>query len=219
MRFVSLWYVKRFCTAFIKTSAQCGFAKNCLKRYLQFLRGCKAAFYRWLSDGELVGSVTAFAGNTLPEGWLLCDGSAVNRETYAALYSVIGGTYGAGDGSTTFNLPNLTDKFIQGNATSGTEHSAGLPNITGSAGAITNWGYVNDSGTLGAFYFGGNSTEYMKVDWDGSMQTRRPYDWNFDASRSNPIYGNSNTVQPPAVTMKYAIYSGVVSKKLWLRTI
>ena len=41
----------------------------------------------------------------------------------------------------------------------------------------------------------------------------------FNASRSSSIYGNANTVQPPAVTMKYAIYSGVVSKKLWQRTI
>ena len=53
------------------------------------------------------GCVQAFAGNTTPQGWLLCDGSAVSRTDYAALYAVIGTTYGAGDGSTTFNLPNL----------------------------------------------------------------------------------------------------------------
>ena len=77
------------------------------------------------------GIVQAFAGATTPQGWLLCDGSAVSRTDYADLYAVIGDTYGAGDGVDTFNLPDLADKFIQGNATSGTEKSAGLPNITG----------------------------------------------------------------------------------------
>ena len=57
--------------------------------------------------------VAAFAGNNaLPEGWLLCNGAAISRETYAALFNVIGTTYGSGNGSTTFNLPNLVDKFV-----------------------------------------------------------------------------------------------------------
>ena len=67
-----------------------------------------------------VGIVQAFAGDTTPEGWLLCDGSAVSRTDYADLYAVIGDTYGSGDGSTTFNLPDLTDRFLQGSSTSGT---------------------------------------------------------------------------------------------------
>ena len=52
------------------------------------------------------GTVQMFAGNTIPAGWLLCDGSAVSRTDYAKLFSAIGTTWGAGDGSTTFNLPN-----------------------------------------------------------------------------------------------------------------
>lgn len=54
------------------------------------------------------GAVMAFAGSSAPEGWLVCDGSAVSRTTYADLFAVIGTTYGSGDGSTTFNLPNRT---------------------------------------------------------------------------------------------------------------
>lgn len=46
-----------------------------------------------------------------PTGWLLCDGTAVSRTTYAALFALVGTTYGAGDGSTTFNLPDLTNRF------------------------------------------------------------------------------------------------------------
>ena len=52
------------------------------------------------------GFVMAYAGGTAPDGWLLCDGSAVSRTTYASLYAAIGTTHGSGDGSTTFNLPN-----------------------------------------------------------------------------------------------------------------
>ena len=53
------------------------------------------------------GVVQAFAGSTTPQGWLLCDGSAVSRTDYAALFNAIGTTYGSGDGSSTFNLPKV----------------------------------------------------------------------------------------------------------------
>lgn len=53
------------------------------------------------------GLVSLFAGTTPPTGWLKCDGTAVSRTTYANLYTVIGTTYGAGNGTTTFNLPDL----------------------------------------------------------------------------------------------------------------
>ena len=61
-----------------------------------------------------VGSISLFAGTTAPNGWLICDGSAVSRTTYANLFSVIGTTYGSGDGSTTFNIPNLKGKVPVG---------------------------------------------------------------------------------------------------------
>jgi len=60
------------------------------------------------------GTVTAFAGSTAPTGYVLCDGSAVNRTTQAALFAVIGTTYGVGDGSTTFNLPDLRGRVVAG---------------------------------------------------------------------------------------------------------
>lgn len=57
------------------------------------------------------GSLIMYAGNAAPTGWLLCDGSAVSRTTYAALFAVVGTTYGVGNGSTTFNLPDLRGRF------------------------------------------------------------------------------------------------------------
>ena len=92
------------------------------------------------------GIVTPFAGSSAPTGWLLCNGSAVNRSVYADLFAIVGTTYGAGDGSTTFNLPNLIDKFTAGagsvyalgaNGGSTTTSSAGAHDHTGLTGSTT----------------------------------------------------------------------------------
>lgn len=61
-----------------------------------------------------VGSIEMFAGSTVPSGWLKCDGSAVSRSTYPKLFDAIGTAYGTGDGSTTFNLPNLVNRVPVG---------------------------------------------------------------------------------------------------------
>jgi microcystin-dependent protein len=66
-----------------------------------------------------VGSIIPFGGTTAPEGWLLCDGTPVSRTTYADLFSVIGTAFGEGDGSTTFNVPELRAMFLRGAGTYG----------------------------------------------------------------------------------------------------
>ena len=58
----------------------------------------------------MVGAILPFAGSVIPEGFLLCDGRAVSRETYGNLFYEIGTSYGAGDGSTTFNLPDMVNR-------------------------------------------------------------------------------------------------------------
>lgn len=60
-----------------------------------------------------VGSVMAYAGSAAPSGWLLCNGDAINRVTYAALFAVIGTTHGQGDGSSTFNIPDYRGRFLR----------------------------------------------------------------------------------------------------------
>lgn len=60
------------------------------------------------------GAVNAFAMSTVPTGWLECNGAAISRTTYSDLFSAIGETYGSGDSSTTFNLPDLRGEFIRG---------------------------------------------------------------------------------------------------------
>lgn len=149
-----------------------------------------------------VGSVIAFAGNpsSAPSGYLLCNGAAVSRTTYAALFDVIGTTYGTGNGSSTFNLPNLADRFIQGSGTAGTAKAAGLPEIYGVAGDGTSWNmFLNQEG---AFY-----STYVKEGDGGASYSSNGTRKNllFAASKANAIYGNAGTVQPPAVTMRYYI--------------
>jgi microcystin-dependent protein len=65
-------------------------------------------------SGIPTGTVIPYAGSTAPSGYLICNGSAVSRTTYSNLFSVIGTTYGAGDGSTTFNLPDLRGRVVVG---------------------------------------------------------------------------------------------------------
>lgn len=153
------------------------------------------------------GSIIAFAGNTLPDGYLLCDGSKVSRTTYKKLFDVIGTTYGAGDGKTTFTLPNLIDRFLEGSSAAGSYLAAGLPNIIGTTKAA--YGENNKTTNVGALQTeiytigsasgrqdGGNSSDGEPI--QSAILT-------FNASKSNTIYGQSSTVQPSALTCKFCI--------------
>jgi microcystin-dependent protein len=74
------------------------------------------------------GTVVDFAGSAAPTGWLICDGAAVSRATYPQLFANLGTTFGAGDGSTTFNLPDCRGKVVAG------KHSSGTFNTLGASG-------------------------------------------------------------------------------------
>lgn len=142
-----------------------------------------------------IGVIQAFSGQTAPHGYLLANGASYKVVDYPDLYAVIGNTYG-GD-TENFNVPNLVDKFIQGSTTSGEEKEAGLPNITGTF-------YHDPNARLslsGAFSYTGGSS----INLQNEAATNTSGYVSFDASKSNAIYGNSNTVQPPALTMVYII--------------
>jgi microcystin-dependent protein len=84
-----------------------------------FLRGDGA----WSAPSAVpTGAIIPFGMNSAPSGWLACEGAAVSRSTYADLFTAIGVTHGAGDGSTTFNVPDLRGIFIRG---AGTQTIAG----------------------------------------------------------------------------------------------
>lgn len=91
-----------------------------------------------------VGMMTPFAGSSAPTGWLLCDGSAVSRTTYSALFTAIGTSYGSGDGSTTFNVPDMRGRVPVGAGTGTGGGSSGTGAPTGgdalTARSIGSWG-------------------------------------------------------------------------------
>ena len=147
-------------------------------------------------DALPIGSYIQFAGSQAPAGFLVCNGGAVSRTTYSKLFAVIGTTYGGGDGWSTFNLPNLTDRFLQGNTTVGAVRNAGLPNITGSASEL--YGVTPSISASGAMY-----QVYLRDDdLHGADDSYKQCNFalGFDASRSSAVYGRSSTVQPNAIT-------------------
>ena len=80
------------------------------------------------------GSVIAYAGSAAPAGWLKCNGAAINRSTYSTLFAVIGGIYGVGDGTSTFNLPDLRGEFVRGwDDSRGIDASRGIGTFQGNA--------------------------------------------------------------------------------------
>jgi microcystin-dependent protein len=95
------------------------------------------------------GMLAPFAGSTAPTGWLLCYGQAVSRTTYATLFGVIGTSYGVGDGSTTFNVPDMRGRVI-----------AGADNMGGSAASrLTSASITSGANTLGNS--GGEETHHL----------------------------------------------------------
>lgn len=85
------------------------------------------------------GVVVPFAGSTAPTGFLLCNGAAISRTTYASLFALIGTTYGVGDGSTTFNVPDLGGRVVAGVGSRLTSGASGVDGATlgASGGAET----------------------------------------------------------------------------------
>ena len=139
------------------------------------------------------GTIIHYAGRTVPSGWLIANGGAVSRTTYANLFSAIGTTYGTGDGSSTFNLPNLKGRFLECTTSTsevGTYKKAGLPNITGS---FTSHGNTGSMVTTGPFTNGGPR---IHSNSGGAEDGRTVY---MDANRCSSLYGTTGTVQPAAM--------------------
>jgi microcystin-dependent protein len=90
-------------------------------------------------EGIPTATIVPWSDSSVPTGFLECDGSAVSRSTYADLFAIVGTTYGSGDGSTTFNVPDLQDNVAVGK--SGTKNLAS----TGGANTVTATGNVGGS--------------------------------------------------------------------------
>ena len=175
----------------------------------QALQNSAAAIQAKVQQIEIVppGAIMYFSNTTPPNGnWLVCNGQAVSRQGYANLFNAIGTRFGIGNGSTTFNVPYLIDRTVWGGTSNvGAYLQPGLPNITGAWRAAYEDRDVGTATTAsGAVYAtfdrGWGSQEISSVGSGGSIGRF------FDASRSNPIYGRSGTVQPPALVMLPCIH-------------
>lgn len=148
-------------------------------------------------DGVPVGTIVWSAATTAPNGYLLCNGATVGRSTYSALFAAIGTTYGAGDGSTTFALPNLIGRVMWGGTSPGAYLAAGLPNIqAGWEGTSLGTDISTNASGAGAVV---QNPSQSGAAADG---TRKALSLIFNANTYNPIYSDSvDTVQPPALTL------------------
>ena len=133
-----------------------------------------------------VGVITAYAGTTAPTGYLICDGAQVSRTTYAALFAIIGTTYGAGNGSTTFNLPDLSGRVPVGKnagtfstlgAKAGEETHTMTVNEMPAHKHTTSVNSASDESSIGGYapntqtlYFGTDRAGATR-NWDTAMQS------------------------------------------------
>ena len=102
----------------------------------------------FVQQAGLIGEIKMWSSGTAPTGYLLCNGAAVSRTTYASLFAVVGTTWGAGDGSTTFNLPDFRDRFPVG---AGTTYSANSQGGSKDAIVVSHTHTVTDPGHSHSF--------------------------------------------------------------------
>jgi len=137
-----------------------------------------------------IGAVVAYAGQSVPSGWLLADGTAVSRSTYSELFAETGTTYGAGNGSTTFNLPNLSGKLPLGKATAGAAATLGA-----TGGALDSSGAVS---------LGSATSNFSWTDSPANPSfVAKTHTWNAEsavAASDYPWVGMHNTIGPVTFT-------------------
>lgn len=169
----------------------------------------------YIASSVPTGTVLAYAANLEPNGFFVCDGRAVSRTTYSQLFSVLGTTYGAGDGSTTFNIPDFRAKFLRGYGPEGTEgldnlneadnggYSIGfgveqkeqLPNISGRL-SFHAGNYA--SGAAFTTSSGGSGPDCNSADSPANQA-------NFNASSASPIYKSGAHNAPANFAVNFII--------------
>lgn len=157
-----------------------------------------------------IGFIKPYAGTSIPEGYLYCDGSAISRTAYPELFAAIGTVWGEGDGAETFNIPDLRGIFVrcdggENNADIGVRQEDAIRDITGGFAVrsymANNVTQITDSPS-GAFaqnvYSNPSSTDYTNI-VSGRAKTEQ---WTFAASNVVPTAAE---VRPVNVAMKYCI--------------
>lgn len=152
------------------------------------------------------GMIAPFGGVAAPTGWLECDGSAVSRSTYAELFAYVGTTFGVGNGSTTFNVPDMRGLFVRGAGSHGTmTKAAGGAFAGGSVGATDNdklQGHRH-----GIVINGGGALDYYAQTGAAGNDNGAPYDIIrspvSDGTNGTPRTGNET--KPASIALLYCI--------------
>lgn len=144
-------------------------------------------FSALLSDEvSLAGELKMWAGAAAPSGFLLCDGTAYSRTTYASLFAAIGTAFGAGDGTTTFNVPDMRQRFPLGKATSGTgavlggsggqvDHTHSVPGLSIPSLAVANYGHTHTLSSAAGAAVGFTNNGYTYYAISGANFTANRY--------------------------------------------
>jgi hypothetical protein len=142
------------------------------------------------------GSIISYAGTTPPDGYLVCDGSAISRTTYAALFSVIGTTYGDGDGNSTFNLPDGTNRVLWGGGNGYLAEQ--LPNVKGYFSVFAvNTDVITDGQVFTQSRLTGRGESYQ-------FQGAQPI-YDFNAAGASPTYTDGGIVRPNSLQVQFCI--------------
>lgn len=145
------------------------------------------------ANAVLTGALLMWPTAAAPTGYLICDGTAVSRTTYATLFAVVGTTFGVGDGSTTFNIPNYTNRMPYGTTIGATGGSvdAVIPSHTHTASTATNTTGISVS-TYGPYGGGGNP--------GGSLNTAYPGGQTYASVVTDPGHNHAVTVNSTGVS-------------------
>ncbi len=163
----------------------------------------KEALLANVNNGLKVGDVKISLQAANHDNWLLCNGQEISRADYPDLFKAIGINFGAGNGTTTFNVPNYQGKFLRGlggNSAADfyTKQAEGLPNITG---GTENASFSNVGEGSGCIITEGSGSYVAGAGGIGSKYAR----FRIDASKSSSIYGASSHVTPENYAVNYFI--------------
>ena len=171
------------------------------------------------------GVIFPYAAATPPAGWLLCDGAAVSRTTYAALFAIIGGSWGTGNGSTTFHLPDFRGRFLRGvdgaagrDPNSGTRTAANSGGNTGNAVGSVQANATAVNGLLNASSALTATAAAQAWTYGAASGTAAAQAWTYGAASGTAaaqVWGQIGSGTAAAQIWTYGVASGTAAAQAW----
>lgn len=164
----------------------------------------------------IVGALLAYAGATAPAKYLVCDGSAIDRTTYALLFTAIGTAWGVGNGTTTFNIPDLGGRVLAGKETVATRLTTAISGVDGATLAAsggdqrvqTHNHALTDPGHIHVVRTGSSAGSGIRGDASGTAFSGNTNSATTGITLADYGAGSSQNVQPTAI-VNWLIFAGV----------